>query len=159
MPNVPRRKRDRRTDARIARDWTERAASASRVAQKRRAKDRLRLLPILASMYASGLTLGDMARQLESRGVLTLTGKRYWYPTTVRNLLNFYQPFFKWFEMEDSSEARRYYKTHVQKLLAGKLLADYLAADESGEATPVLPDEAMPSGGTHWPLPWRQTRS
>jgi DNA invertase Pin-like site-specific DNA recombinase len=63
--------------------WTA-GANANRAAAERYAHD---VLPVLADIRQGGMaSLGGIAAELNSRGILTARGG-YWYATTVRNLL------------------------------------------------------------------------
>ena len=125
-----RRKRDRRTEARIARERSERALAASKRASQSQAVARLQYLDLLCQMRAAGLTPQEMAREFERRGIPTLRGSRYWYATTVRNLMNRFEPFFLWRDSASLTRKsdREFYFNDVQPILGGKLLADYYDA-------------------------------
>jgi hypothetical protein len=56
--------------------------------QARTAERRAKLGPIVKELQAAGITSSSsIATALTERGVLTPTGRRYWYPTQVAQLL------------------------------------------------------------------------
>ena len=122
------RKRDRRTVERIAREWAQRARSASVSASTSQAERRLQYLPLLSKMRASGLSASAMAREFEAREIPTMRNKRLWEPTSIRNLLAMLGPYLEWREVGSLADprSRRFFYAHCQKALAGRFLADWV---------------------------------
>ena len=113
------RKQDKRTTARILRERQARAA-AMREARKGAARDRrLSLLPELVTLAPYGLSLADMARELEARRVPTVTGSKRWNARQVQRLLDHFRPFLAWRDMRPSTQSARFYVAHVRHLLDG----------------------------------------
>jgi hypothetical protein len=62
--------------------------AAVEACQARAAERAAKLAPIVKELRAAGITsLTGMAAALNARGVLTPTGRRYWYATQVAQLL------------------------------------------------------------------------